>query len=346
MTSNSTQPDTTDAATVSSKKRRRGASPYLWVWGGVILIYVLMAVLTPNQASLYGIATTLPYIGLLALVAVGQTLVVMQRGIDFSVVGALLVTGMVIGHLTGAGGWPLIPAILVTLAVGVLIGIINGVIVVYLKLTPLVATLAANGLYLGISLILSGGAPVRVSAELNDLARGDIFGVSTVLIIAVIVTALLVLFLGKTVAGRRFISVGSNPATAKVAGIATNRYVLMAYVIAGACYALAGILLAGHIGDSRMTNGGTYLMASIAAVVIGGTPLTGGRGSLVASFAGAIFMSLLAQMVVGFGAPKSVQLLVQAVVLVCAVALPSVLKLIQDSRAKRRFSQPIKVGTA
>jgi ribose transport system permease protein len=104
---------------------------------------------------------------------------------------------------------------------------------------------------------------------------------------------------------------------------------MLAYVAGGFCYALAGILLAGYIGDSRLSTGGTYLFASIAAVVIGGTPLTGGRGSLIASFGGAIFISLLAQMVLSLGASTAVQGLVQAAVLVSAVALPSVVALLR-----------------
>ena len=106
------------------------------------------------------------------------------------------------------------------------------------------------------------------------------------------------------------------------------------------------IQYAKRVVGRRMTSGGTYLMASIAAVVIGGTPLTGGRGSLVASFAGAIFMSLLAQMVVAFGAPRSIQLLVQALVLVCAVALPSVLRVVQESRERKRLTVRAEASSA
>ena len=317
--------------------RHRGVSPYLWVWAGVILIYLVMLAMVPNQASVAGMAATLPYIGLLGFAAAGQALVVMQRGIDFSVVGAILLSGMVVGNLTSAG-WGLIPAVLVTILLGIAIGLVNGLVVVYLRLTPLVATLATNGIYIGLSLILSRGAPVRVSQELNHFARGSLFGFSSIFLIAVAFVALLVVLLNRTVIGGRFIATGSNPLTAQAAGIPVNRYILVGYATAGLCYATTGILLAAHIGDSRMTSGGDYLMASIAAVVLGGTPLTGGRGSMVATFGGAIFMTLLAQMVLALGAPKAMQLLVQAIVLVAAITLPNAVSIVRQRVEARRLA--------
>lgn len=326
------------AKTPTKKARRFKVSPYAWVWVGVALLYVVMLLVVPNQASLSGLSATLPYIGLLGLVAAGQALVIMQRGIDFSVVGALLLTGMVVGTLTAAG-WPVPVAVAATLVVGIAIGLANGLIVVYLRLTPLVATLASNGVYIGVALILSRGAPVRAAQELNTFARNHVFGISTVFVISVVVVAVLAILLNKSVIGRRFVATGANPLTARAGGIPVNRYVLLGYSTAGLCYALAGILLAAHIGDSRMTSGGDYLMASIAAVVLGGTPLTGGRGSLVATFGGAIFMTLLGQLVLGLGAPESLQLFVQALVLVVAITLPNAVLITREKLALRSARQ-------
>jgi len=310
-------------------------SAYGWVWLGVVIVYGLMLVLTPGEASIRGLATSSPYIGMLAIVTIGQTLVIMQRGIDFSVVGALLASGMVVAYLTHAG-WDLVPAMLVTMAVGLAIGALNGALVVLLNLTPLVATLAANGLYLGVAKAISHFSPIHVSQALNEVGRSKVFGVSAILVVGIVATVIAVVFVKKTAAGRRFTAVGSSAPAARASGIATGRYVMLAYVAAGLCYALAGTLIAGYIGDSRLSTGGTYLMASIAAVVIGGTPLTGGRGSLVASFGGAVFMSLLAQMVLSLGVPTAIQQLVQAGVLVIAITLPSVTGMVQRSRQKKR----------
>jgi ribose transport system permease protein len=311
------------------------SSPYIWGWAGVALIFAVMLVVTPNAVSGPALVATLPYIGLLAFAAAGQAMVVMQRGIDFSVPGAIVLSGILCAALTRQG-WDVGAAVAAALLAGLGIGLFNGAIVVYLRLTPLVATLASNGLYLGVALILGGGAPVAVSAPLVSFARGTVLGVSWIFILAVVLFAVLVVFLNRTSAGRRFAAVGSNPLAASAAGLAVARHTLLAYGAAGVCYSAAGILLASHIGDARLSMGGDYLMASIAAVVIGGMPLTGGRGSMVATFGGAVFMTLLTQFVLALGAPTGVQLLVQAVVLVAAIVLPNAAVII---RARSRSPQ-------
>ena len=329
MTSPSSAPVATSAA-----RYRRGFSPYLWVWIGVALLLGLMLIVTPNQASFGALGNTLPYVGLLALVSVGQALVVMQRGIDFSIVGALILSGMVSGVLS-TSGLPIWVAVLGTMAAGLFIGLVNGVVVVFLRLTPLVATLASNLLYLGLAIMVGQGAPVHTSSAMIEFARSKPLAISAILIVAIIVVAALVVFVNRTVLGGRFIASGSNPLSARAAGIPVNGYVLSAYCLAGLLYGVAGMLLTGHIGDARMTMGGDYLMASIAAVVVGGTPLTGGRGSLIATVGGAVFMTLLTQFVLALGSPSSVQLLVQSIVLIAAITLPSLVALLRKRRKTR-----------
>jgi ribose transport system permease protein len=312
-------------------RRARKISPYTWVWVGVVLIYAVILVVTPNAGSLSALQATLPYIGLLTIVAAGQTVVILQRGIDFSVVGAIILNAMVVAYLSSAG-WDIPAAIAATLVVGLAVGFLNGLIVVRLSLTPLVATLAANGIYIGIALMIGGGFPVKVSEPLIAFARDSVWGVSAIFVIAVALVLVLALVINRTVAGRRFVAAGSNPVSGWAAGIQVQSYTLLAYLAAGLCYSVAGILLASYIGDARMTMGGDYLMASIAAVVIGGTPLTGGRGSLIATLGGAVFMTLLTQFVLAMGAPTSIQLFVQAIVLVTAVTLPNVIGLVRRHR--------------
>lgn len=313
-------------------KPRRTISPYVWVWVGVVLVYLLTLVVTPNQASANGLSASTPYIGVLALIAVGQCLVIMQRGIDFSVVSVVILSGMVLGKLSTSGMNPFL-AILITLVIGVVIGLVNGVVVVYLRLTPLVATLAANGLYLGIAILLSQGAPVPLTHELEDFADSFWFGVSPILIVAVIVIAIMVVLLNRTVIGRRFVATGANPLGARAAGIPVNRFVLTGYGSAGFCYAAAGALFSAYIGDSRLTMGGDYLMTSIAAVIIGGTVLTGGRGSLVATFGGAVFMTMLSQFVLAAGVSPAIQMLIEAIVFLAAVTLPTTIARLRRQRA-------------
>lgn len=325
--------------------RHRIVSPYLWVWAGVILIYVLMLAITPNAASPNGLSQATPFIGFLVFAAIGQCFVIMQRGIDFSVVSIVVLVGMVLGRLS-TSGIGIGPAILIALLVGAVLGLVNGVLVVYLRLTPLVATLAANLLYLGVALLISFGAPVPVAGELEAFVDAKWFGVSPVLVLALLFAAVLVVLLNRTVVGRRFVASGSNPLAARAAGIGVNRYVLTGYVLAGFCYGITGILLASYVGDSRFTSGTEYLMASIAAVVIGGTPLTGGRGSIVATVGGALFMALLTQFVLAAGWSTALQTMVQAIVFIAAVTLPKAVAGLRAWRARARPTPAMPAATA
>lgn len=314
-------------------------SGYMWVWVAVVALYLATLLLVPGAVSASSLASFLPFLGMLALVTLGQTVVVMQRGIDFSLPGAIVLSGIVMAWLTGSG-WAVLPALAVTLFVGMAIGILNGIIVVQLSITPLVATLASNGIYIGIALMISGGFPVAASAELSAFSRGSFLAIPTAFWLALAFAAILLFAVNKTVIGRRFIAVGAAPLSARSAGIRSNRYVMLAYSVAGICYAMTGALISGYIGSARMTMDGGYLLASIAAVVIGGTPLTGGRGSLVASIGGAAFMALLAQLVLALGAANSVQLLVQALVLLAAVSLPSVIGRVAKRQKEPPSGQP------
>jgi ribose transport system permease protein len=129
------------------------------------------------------------------------------------------------------------------------------------------------------------------------------------------------ILISSTIIGRRYIAVGANQATAQSAGIRVLRYQIGTYIAAAVCYSITGVLLAGFVGYASPTAGADYLLPSIAAVVVGGTPFTGGRGSVVASGAAALFMAQLGQMVLALGAGPAQQLLVQAVTIVVATSI-------------------------
>jgi ribose transport system permease protein len=139
----------------------------------------------------------------------------------------------------------------------------------------------------------------------------------------------------KTTVGRRFVAVGVNPRAAEAAGVAVLKYRIGAYLASAVCFCAAGMLLAGFIGSASQTSGNDYLLPAIAAVVVGGTPFTGGRGSVVASAVAALFMAQLGQLVLALGAGPAVQLLVQACAILLATTvrhLPEVLRTIRKSR--------------
>jgi ribose transport system permease protein len=311
--------------------KRVVTSRFAIVWYAIIALYAICLLLVPGAVAPAPFAQSLPFVGVLAITAIGQTLVVQQRGVDFSVPGVVVMSGMIVAALCSRGVETAV-AIGIGIVSGALAGLLNGVVVVYFALTPLVATLASNGIFIAVALIVSGGFPIDASGDLRAISRGDLLGVSVSAWAALVVVIVVAALMRYTVAGRRFVAVGSNGSAAVVARVAVNRFRVGAYVIAGALYAVGGALLTGYVGSARMDMGTTYLLASIAAVVIGGTPLSGGRGSVVASVGGAVFQSLLTVLVLGLGAPTTVQLLAQSAALVIAVAAPGVVARISEHR--------------
>jgi ribose transport system permease protein len=325
-------------------RRRFRIGEFGWVWIGLIGLFILSALIAPGTLDIDNLRAIMPFFAILALAAVGQTLVIQQRGLDFSIPGTIALVAIVMTKIETAGN-PLWYSLLVAGLLAALIGIVNSLIIVFLSITPLVATLATNAILIGAAFGISKGAYATTSDDWNEIARGEVIGIPIIVIIAVVIIAGLSFVLRKTVSGRRFIVVGANPSAARAAGVRVRRYQMSAYIVCSLCAGLAGVLLAGYVGAATPQLGDTYLLATIAAVVIGGTPFTGGRGSLVATAVGALFLSQLAQLTLALGAPASTQLFVQAGVLVLAVALRN-LDLAAVGRALRgRSPEPADAAT-
>ncbi|WP_281456487.1 ABC transporter permease [Saccharopolyspora ipomoeae] len=271
-----------------------------------------------------------PFAAVLAIAAAGQTLVIQQRGLDLSVPGNISLAAVTLGVFHARNGTSLAVTLGVVAAVAVVVGLANGLLVAKLAITPLISTLAVNALLLGALQAYSGGSPATAPPALSEFVSTKFLGQQVVVWVALLVVVVLAVLARKTVAGRRFVAVGANPSAARAAGVAVNRYVVGAYVVGSLCMALAGVLLAGYLKTTATTVGDPYLLPVIAAVIIGGTPLTGGRGSVVASAVAALFLSQLGQLVLTLGAPSSIQILIQAV----AIAVAAVLRGIGDGGAR------------
>ncbi|MCD4850628.1 ABC transporter permease [Arthrobacter sp. AK01] len=313
----------TEAAGTSRAERWRFGQ-YSWVWVGLLGLLILSAILVPATLSPVSLVAVLPFFAVLALAAVGQCLVIQQRGLDLSIPGTFAVTAIVMTRLELIGvSMPL--ALIASLGIAVLIGLVNGLVILKLSVSPLVATLSTNAILLGAAYMISGGQYLSSSPEWNGIARSRIvFDVPFVIVMVVVVIAVFSFLLRKSVPGRRFVLVGSNPAAARAAGIGITAYQLSSYVLCSLFAGIAGLLLTGFVGNATPGLGGPYLLSTVAAVVIGGTPLTGGKGSLVATAAGALLLSQLDQLTASLGAPQSTQMFVQAGVLVLAFAVRQV----------------------
>jgi len=285
---------------------------------GLVAVSELVA---PSSLDRGTLLTMLPFASALAIAALGQTLVVMQGGIDLSVAGGLSLYVVILTKYPAGVNGRLLPAIGIAVAAAVAAGLVNGFLIGRLRLNPIVATLGTNALLFGAVLWYSAGIPTTTTARLASMGGGLWFGVPIPVYIAVAATALVTVMIKLTPTGRRFEGVGANAVSAYTAGIRVRRYSGGAYLGAQLLYCLAAVVHASIVNQPTAYEGNNYLLPSVAAVVLGGTSLLGGRGNLVASAIAALFLSQLDQFVLALGVTYATRILVQAGALAVGVAL-------------------------
>lgn len=298
---------------------RPGASMGIWV--ATALLFLLSWGLQPRSVGHSALLGMLPFAAILAIVAIGQTLVIQQGGIDLSVPGVMSLTVVIVSFYPGGDSDKLWTAILIAYGVAIAAGLISGLIVSKLGITPIVTTLGMNALLYGCVLEISGGTVRYTTDRLHAFTTDTFLGIPSTVYVAAAVTTLVALVTKRTVFGRRFEAVGAGSLASRAAGVETARYRIAAYVGATTLYCTGGILLAGIILQPGSFAGDSYLLPSVAAVVLGGTSLLGGVGSVVATAAGALFLTQLEQLVLTTGVNTAVQYLIEAAAIAGGVAV-------------------------
>lgn len=317
------QPDSVQ----SSSKFAIHVGEFGWIWIGTAILFGISLIVAPGTVTRGSLLAMLPFAGILAIVATGQTVVIQQRGLDMSAAGMVSLAGVVVAVVGGNDGWAL-AAIPLAFVTGFVVGAVNGLLVARIHITPLIATLAVNAVLLGAVRSLTGNAPISVPESIQAFSHARFLSLPCSVWLAAVFVSVVAVITRRTIAGRRFVAVGVNSHAATAAGIVVLRYQVGAYVLSALCFAAAGILLAGYIGNASHTAGNDYLLPAIAAVVVGGTPFTGGRGSVIASGVAALFMAQLAQMVLALGATSAMQLLMQAGAILLATSIRLVPRLL------------------
>lgn len=324
----------TDIAPIAPKRLGFGLGSSGAIWIATAALFAVSAVVAPGTVRPLAIGAMLPFAAILAIVAVGQTIVIQQRGIDLSCASLMGFSGLFAAHLGVATGF--VPfAIAAALVVTGLFGALNGFLVARLAIMPIVATLATNSLFFGAMFTLSSNRPIYMPKSVENFSVNGIGGIPNMLILAVLFVIAVAFIMNKTVIGRRYVAVGANPDTARAAGIRVEFYQIGTYVAAALCFGVAGILYAGYIGSAQSDAGNPYLLPGIAAVIVGGTSFTGGKGSVVASGVAAIFMSQLDILVAALGARSSEQLLVQALAIILAASIGHMVGVWRKSRPRQ-----------
>jgi ribose transport system permease protein len=285
----------------------------------VLALALACLLVEPRTLSSGSLLSMLPFASILAIASVGQGLTIQQRGIDFSIAGVVSMSALIVTRFPDGDSSKLLPAILIALSVAVIVGLANGLAIIKLRITPLIATLAVNALILGAIASYARSTGKSATDNLSTFAVDKTVGIPNTVLVALAFAVAFWFMLGHTAVGRRFTAVATNFDAGQAAGLRVDRFTIATYVLAALCYATAGILLAGYVKTPALDIGNSYLLASITAVIIGGTPLGGGRGSVIGTALAALFLTQLNAFTDALGAPPSTTLLVQAAAIAVAV---------------------------
>lgn len=298
----------------------------IYAFGAAVLLFVIGEIVRPGFASADGIQETLQVASFIGLVAAGQTFVILIGGIDLSVPWVLNTAAVVlIGVAQGSNG-KLWPGIALALVVGLACGIVNGLGIALLGVPAVVMTLGMNGIVQGLTLgathgLTCSGCTSPAPTDLVDAINGHVLGIDASLIIWLVVIVIVTFILAKTTFGRRTYAVGNSDRVSFLAGVNVRLMTIALYALSGFFAALAGIALVGFGGGATLGMGDPYLFQSIAAVVIGGTYILGGRGSYLGTVAGAVVLTALVGVLLAKSAPDYARDIVYGVVILAILLL-------------------------
>jgi ribose transport system permease protein len=250
----------------------------------------------------------------LGIVAAGQTLVIISgaEGIDLSAGAVVTLSAIITYSIANGSNGNVLPALAASLIVGAVIGLVNGLGVTYLRIAPLVMTLGMAGVVTGLIIVITQGtvsgavAPVMTQV----IARPLVLGIPGAILIWLVFGALMWLLLQRTTFGKNLFAIGTNRITSRLSGVNVTGMVLGTYSLAGMLAALAGFLVVGNTGVVHIRIGDPFLFPSIAAVAVGGTLLTGGKGSYWGTMAGALVLTLITSLLTTMQMPESVRRMV------------------------------------
>lgn len=288
----------------------------------MLLVAALVAATTPSFADLGNLKNLILQVSIIAIAAVGSTVVIFTGGIDLSPGSAIALMTVVFATAVKLWGVPFVPAILLTVLIGLMIGLMNGVLTAYLRIPSFITTLAALSALRGVAFMFNNGSPVsQVSPWLEPIFYGTFLGAPLPLFYVIAIYAVAFWLLRYTALGRSIYAVGGNANAARLSGIDVRRTQLWAFAIAGLCAAVAAILMAARLNSGSPNYGVGLELQAIAAAVIGGASLSGGRGAVLNTLIGALTIVIVQNGLNLNAAPTSAQNLVIGAIIVLAVGI-------------------------
>jgi erythritol transport system permease protein len=323
----------------------------------LIVVFVFFGVTTPNFLDVPTLIIVAKHVAVNAILAIGMTFVILTAGIDLSVGSIVGISGMIAGTLLSRGV-PLnifdvtifpnvFETVAIALAAGAGVGLINGLLITRLNVAPFIATLGTLYVARGAALLISDGAtfsnlvgdPRFGNTGFPFLGSGTIVGVPVSIVALVLFAGVAAYVAARTPFGRHVYAVGGNERAAALSGVRVDRVKVFAYMISGFCAAFAGLVIASELVAAHPASGETFELNAIAAAVLGGTSLSGGRGTIAGTLVGAFVIGVLSDGLVMLGVSSFWQMVIKGLVIIAAVVLDQT-----QQRMYRRFALAAQLG--
>ena len=286
---------------------------------GLIAVCLVMVVTTENFFSADNFLNIARQVSINAIIAVGMTCAILSGGIDLAVGSVMALSGTLMAGLMVAGVPPY-AAILLGLGVGLAFGLFNGFFIAYADMPPIIVTLATMGIARGLALIYTGGYPIDGLPEaFAFFGRGSVLGIQTPVVIMLLTFFLAYLLLNKTPIGRYIYAIGGNEEATRLSGVRVSRYKLLVYALSGFTSALAGLVLSSRLMSGQPNSGVSFELDAIAAVVMGGTSISGGRGAIIGTLIGAMMLGVLNNGLNMMGVSPYVQNIIKGLIILFAI---------------------------
>jgi ribose transport system permease protein len=315
-------------ATTSGKGRFAGAQQKLLAFGTLIILLIGFSLASPNFMQTSNVLAILQATSVNGILAVAATLVIITGGIDLSVGTLMTFTAVIAGVVLTYWGMLLPFGIIAAVLTGAVVGLISGTIIAKMKIPPFIATLGMMLILKGLSLVISGTKPIYFNdtPSFPVISTGSLIGdiipgvpVPNGVIVLFLVAGFASYILGRTVLGRYCFALGSNEEAARLSGVSVDNWKMAIYALSGGICGIAGLVIASRLNSAQPALGQGYELDAIAAVVIGGTSLSGGRGTILGTVIGALIMSVLLNGLRILSMPQEWQTVVTGSIIIIAV---------------------------
>jgi len=309
----------------------------------ILLLVAVVSLRSPYFLTVDNIRDVLMDIAILSIVAIGEAVVIITRGIDLSVASTLALAGMAVGMTISSH--PEIPpggALLMGIGIGAVLGSVNGLLITKGHIPPIITTLGTLSIYRGLVFAISGGAWVdahEMPKEFVAMSKGDVWFIPTLVLLALIVAIIFYYFLNHTRTGREMFALGSNPEAARAVGIRVDRSLFVAYLLSGILSGLGGVLWISRYASAQSDTAMGFELQAIAAAVVGGVNIFGGSGTLPGILLGSLLLGIVVNALNLVRISPFWKLAVQGLIILAAVVSDALLsRRLQQSRSVERIS--------